>query len=423
MCPTASAPLPAAAGNLRRVFLLRNIQIAVVLLALGLAHRVLALPLPLPALGAVLGAWALLNLVTAWRLSRPWPVAEGEFFAHLLADVAAVTFLLYFAGGATNPLVSLYLLPLVITAIALPPPYTWAMASLTASCYTLLMFAFHPLLPRDGDFHTAAYLHLTGMWLTFVVSAFLIAYFVVRMAQAVQERDRQIAAAREETLRNERIVALGTLAAGAAHELGTPLSTLAVVTRELERDHGSDPALVEDLRLLRAQVDTCKEILSNLLASAGQGRGEDARGVALGDYFDGLLDKWRLLRPGVAVAAQWRGERPGPRIMADQTLTQALLNLLNNAADASPGGVEVLGGAEGGEAHLEIRDRGPGLSPEAAQRAGEPFFTTKGGGIGIGLFLANATLERFGGKVVLLDREGGGTVTEVRLPLEKLLIS
>jgi two-component system sensor histidine kinase RegB len=340
----------------------------------------------------------------------------------LLVDVFAVTVLLYYAGGSTNPLVSFYLVPLIIAAITLPAAYTWSMAGLTVACYTLLMFNYYPLMPRNGDFSTAVYLHLTGMWLTFVLSAFLIAFFVVRMALAVKERDRALQTAREETLRNERIVALGTLAAGAAHELGTPLATMAVVTHELQQEYAGEPALVEDLRLLRQQVDNCKQILSSMLAAAGQGRVEDASAQALNDYFADLLEKWQLLRPGVAANAEWQGDLPAPQIIADQTLTQALLNLLNNAADASPDSVEIIGRWRDDTMELEIRDRGPGLAPEVQQRAGQPFFTTKGQGFGIGLFLANATIERLGGSVVLLNREGGGALTRVSLPLTKLRI-
>ncbi len=415
-------PAPSS-SNLRRILVLRGFMIGALLLAGMLAIRLLELPLPLPPLFLVVGLLALADLLTWWRLHQPWPVADAEFFAQLLVDVLAVTVLLYYTGGSTNPLVSFYLVPLVIAAITLPAAYTWSMAALTAACYTLLMFNYYPLMPKDGNFSTAVYMHLTGMWLTFVLSAFLIAFFVVRMANAVKERDQALASAREETLRNERIVALGTLAAGAAHELGTPLATMAVVTTELQQEYAGEAALVEDLRLLRQQVDNCKQILSNMLAAAGQGRAEDAAAQPLNHYFAGLLEKWQLVRPGVAVKAEWQGDLPAPRIIADQTLTQALINLLNNAADASLHSVEIFGRWQNDELLLEIRDRGPGLAPEVQQRAGQPFFTTKGNGFGIGLFLANATIERFGGKVVLLNREGGGAVTQVSLPLAKLLTS
>lgn len=420
------APMAAlSTGNLRRLLVLRTIEIGGLLLTVVVALRLLALPLPLPPWMAVIGALVLVNLFTWWRLGRPWPVTDAELFGQLLVDVLAITVVLYYSGGSTNPLVSFYLVPLVLAAITLPGPFTWAMAAISVGCYTLLMFNYYPLMPKNGDFSTAIYLHLTGMWLTFVLSAFLIAYFVVRMTAAIKERDRQLAAAREDTLRNERIVALGTLAAGAAHELGTPLSTMAVVANELLRDCAGNADLEEDLLLLRRQVDNCKHILSRMLASAGQTREEDISGLALDRYFEELMEKWRLVRPGIEAHTRWSGSGAVPRVVADQTLSQALMNLLNNAADASPGDVEVEGSWDDTEARLEIRDRGPGLTQDEARRAGQPFFTTKGPGhgFGIGLFLANATIERFGGKVTLVNRDGGGALTEVKLPLAKLKLS
>lgn len=409
-------------GNLRRIFVLRWIEIGALLLVLLFAWRALALPLPLLPVSAAIAAMVGVNLLTAWRLRRTTAVSDLEFFSQLLADVAAITAILYFSGGSTNPLVSFYLVPLVIAAITLPAAWTWGMALLTASCYTLLMFRFYPLMPSDGDLDTAVYLHLTGMWLTFVLSAFVIAFFVVRMREAIRERDRQIAAAREDTLRNERIVALGTLAAGAAHELGTPLATMAVLANELQQRYADQPDLAEDMQILREQVDVCKGILSGILASAGQARGEDAQGMKLDQFLDALLERWVLMRPQVEARVKWHASGTAPFIAADQTLMQALLNLLNNAADASPHSVEVEGSWQDGHLQIRILDRGPGLSPDVAQRAGEAFFTTKKQGLGIGLFLANATIERFGGQVSLQNREGGGAATDISIPLHPLLI-
>lgn len=405
--------------------MLRWIEIGVLLLVLLFALRVLALPLPLLPVSAAIAAMLVVNLLTAWRLRRTAAVSDLEFFAQLLADVSAITAILYYSGGSTNPLVSFYLIPLVIAAITLPSAWTWGMAALTASCYTLLMFRFYPLMPSDGNLDTAVYLHLTGMWLTFVLSAFVIAFFVVRMREAIQERDRQIAAAREDTLRNERIVALGTLAAGAAHELGTPLATMAVLTHELQQDYADQTSLAEDLKILREQVDVCKCILSGILASAGQARGEDAQQMGLDRFLDALLERWRLMRPDTPSSLVWLADTPAPVIVADQTLMQALLNLLNNASDASLSGeksvaVEIDWRDE--RLLMRILDSGVGLTPEVAERAGEAFFTTKKQGFGIGLFLANATIERFGGKVTLRNREGGGAETEVILPLKNLTL-
>lgn len=431
---TANDSTPATT-NLRRLFLLRNIEIAGQVAALLAATQWLDIALPIGLMLMVVAQLALINLLTWLRLRRPWPVSDAEVFAQLLVDIAALAMLLYFSGGSTNPFISLFLVPLTLAAAVLPAAYTWLMAAVTLVCYTVLLFYYLPI----NDITTAMHashdaammrrqdsfgLHVQGMWFNFVVSAGLIAFFVVRMAGSIRQRDRKLAIAREETLRNERIIALGTLAAGAAHELGTPLSSMAVLTHELQQEHANLPELVADLQLLRDQVDNCKRILNDLLASAGQARAEGGQRQALDQFLDGVMQKWTLMRPGRRCQARWDGTLPAPQIIAEQTLSQALLNLLNNAAEASPEGIEVSGHWHKNELFIEINDRGPGLTAEVLANAGQPFFTTKapGQGIGIGLFLANATLERFGGTVKLFNREGGGATTQVLLPLERITI-
>ncbi|MEK7843317.1 MAG: sensor histidine kinase, partial [Pseudomonadota bacterium] len=202
--------------NLQRLFLLRNIALVAQCLTFALAHWVLEMQLPWTEMVTVVTLLAALNLATWVRLRRNWPVSSIEFFAQLLVDVFALSALLYFSGGSTNPFISLYLLPLTIAAAALPWIYTWAMAAITISCYTLLLFYYVPL-PHDHSEHTSEFnLHVSGMWLAFVLSTVLIAWFVVKMGISIRERDKDLALAREQALRNEQIIALGTLAAGAA---------------------------------------------------------------------------------------------------------------------------------------------------------------------------------------------------------------
>jgi two-component system sensor histidine kinase RegB len=230
----------------------------------------------------------------------------------------------------------------------------------------------------------------------------------------VRLRDAQLNRVREETLRNERIVALGTLAAIAAHEMGTPLSTMAVVIGEM-RDECENPEQKENLSLLNEQVKTCKRILDTLIRHAQETPDE----VYVATFLHDVLDEWQLLRPTVHYRYQAEGMQPAPHLSADPALRAALLNLLNNAADASPYEMDILLHWDDERTVLEIRDHGPGLTPEAAARAGAAFFTTKAEGRGLGLFLANATLERLGGSVRLSNREGGGATTEVVLPRSK----
>lgn len=420
----ANIPLPGpAADNLRRLVVLRLIALAGQFLAVWVAVTSLHMALPLRPLVGIITGMALLNFLTWLRMRRPWPVSEAELFSHLALDVAALTGLLYFSGGSTNPFVILYLLPLALTAAALPAAYAWAMVSVSIACYTWLMFYYIPL-PQSHAGHDDFGLHVIGMWLGFLLSAGLIAWFAVRMGETRRSRDRLLAQMRENALHHERILALGTLAAGAAHELGTPLSTMAVVAKEMEHEVGGSPEAREHLRVLREQLDRCKSILSSLSASAGASRAEGGGRVPLEDYLEKLLRDWKTMRLGVQLRHDFEGPRPSPEILAEQTLSQAIVNILNNAADASPEHIEVSGRWDNSELALEICDRGAGLSPAAAQAAGQPFFTTKapGQGLGLGLFLAQATLRRLGGSVQMYNREGGGACTRLTLPLSGLRV-
>ncbi len=443
-------------SHLRRLFMLRNWAILAQLATLILVHRFLSTDFSWTPMLSSVAMLTLANALTWWRLSRDYPVSHMELFVQLTLDVTVLSVLLYYAGGSTNPFISFYLLPLVLAAAILPRRYTWGMATLTLACYSLLMVWYVPLPTADHMQHGMSHnmeqiapaqhdmqntdadycrtepasatsaadsrsplsdafnTHVIGMWLGFLISAAVIAYFAVEMAAAVRLRDAQLNRVREETLRNERIVALGTLAASAAHEMGTPLSTMAVVIGEM-RDECDKPEHQENLSLLDEQVRNCKRILNTLVQHAQETPAE----VEVDRFLHEVLDEWQLLRPTVHYRYQLEGAQPAPRLSADPALRAALLNLLNNAADASPDELDIQLHWDDNTTVLDIHDHGPGLTPEAAARAGAAFFTTKEEGRGLGLFLANATLERLGGSVRLSNREGGGATTEVILPRSK----
>ena len=411
----------ASAQNLRRLLQLRWIAIAGQTLAIAFVHSGLGVPLPIGPLAAIVAALALWNALSWRRIRIHESVGNREFVIQILVDVVAFSGLLYFSGGSTNPFVSLYLLPLFIAATLLPPACTWVVAALTGICYTFLLFRYVPL-PLDHAHGNDFSLHVLGMWLNFMLSAALIAWFVVQMAVSIRDRDRRLAQANERALRDEKVVALGTLAAGAAHELGTPLSTIAVLARELETAC-REPAQREDLAVLRAQVAQCKRIISDLLTAAGRARAEDAHPQPIDAFVQGIVGQWQAMRPGASLRLRLDGATPPPVIAAEKTLSQAFVSLLNNAFDASPAGIELDGSWTVERMTLEIRDRGNGIDPATAQRLGEPFFSTKGHseGRGLGVFLARAAIERLGGKLELGNREGGGAATRIELPLRMLL--
>ena len=420
MLPMKPLPPPSTSAiNLRRLLALRYIALACQALALWVAVVNLHMLLPQRPLVWTIAGMAALNFLTGLRLRRPWPVRDAELFGQLLLDVAALTVLLYFSGGSTNPFVMLYLLPLALTAAALPGVYTWVVAAATVACYSALMFWYVPLPQGHGAHGDEFALHVLGMWIGFVLSAGLIAWFAVKMAATVRSRDQLLAAMREQELKHERILALGTLATGAAHELGTPLATMAVLVKDIAPGEGVS---ADRLGILRTQIARCKEILASLSASAGQVRAESGQSLALDAWLRELMEKWQTLRPGVNARQHFAGTQPAPRVVAELTLAQAITNILNNAADASPDSVEIDARWNADELVLEIADRGAGLAPEVQASAGAPFLTTKSDGLGLGLFLAYTTLNRFGGAVRLMPRDGGGVLCRLRLPLAALRV-
>ena len=402
--------------NLKRVFVFRVLLLLAQLSTVMVAVFVLGLPLPLPTLLAVIGLYAVFSVWTAWRSWRGIASTDAQLFGQQAIDVFALTVLLYFTGGATNPFVSFYILPLIVTASMLPARYTWAMAILTMCAYSFLMFVYVPL-PHAHDFH----LHLYGMWAGFFMAAVLIAYVVIQIRAALAQREEALAQGREAALRNERIVALATLAAGAAHELGTPLSTMAVVVNEL-RAEVTPGDLRERLTLLREQIARCKQTLATLATAAGAAKAQGGRSLPLAAYLEDLVAQWRRMRLSLGVVTKWRGARPGPTIVADGTLSQAITIVLNNAADVSPADIEIEGSWSDTHLELEVKDRGPGIAPDVAQILGRTPYTSKkeSRGLGLGLILAHTTIERLGGEVRLRNRAGGGTCTGIHLPLALL---
>lgn len=427
--PTVIPDTTPAAKNLARLVGLRVVLWVAELAAVLFAAFALSIPVPVTGIVVVLIAHALINIATWRRLIRPQQVSEHELFTHLLVDVVALTAVLALADGAASPFTLLYLLPVSITAAALPRAcHTWSMVAAVAACYSALLvwrLGADPT-PHLHNGTTLFDLHVLGMWLGVVTSSCLIAYFAVSMNDIVRQRDHALAQARERALGDERLVALGTLAAGAAHELGTPLATMQIIVGELEHDHTNQPELLECLALLRGQIKRCCDSLATLSASAGNERAQAGRAQTLDEYLHGMLDFWHALRPTIQLRTHWpTSVSPlwsSPMIVADQTLTHALINILNNAADACPQDVEFTAGWDVDTLSIEISDRGPGLRDIDHGAMGRVGFTTKStqGGLGLGLYLAHAAIGRLGGTVRLEERAGGGTCTRLMLPLARL---
>ncbi len=387
--------------------------------------------IPLQVLPLSLGIAALvfLNLLAWWHLSKNQHTQAQTLFWQLLGDLSALSFLFYFSGGYSNPFIWMYLIPITVAAVALSAFYAWAITAISIACYTLLMFFNVPLshlhLHAGGDFTGRIQLdiHLVGMWLGFVVSSIIVAIFIARIGRNLREADQKIAEVREKMLESERVLALGTLAASAAHELGTPLNTISMISEELRQEYADNPALAAELTILQTQTRRCKEILSTLTREAGVARAQSNAPILLKDFLTQAIQRWQDTRPATALVQTFAENMFNPAILLDRTLTQAILNVLDNAADASAERILLNAEWNQKELNITVRDFGQGLSKETQEKLGTPFVaSTKKHGMGLGVYLTSLTLARYEGELDLQNHAEGGVLTLIRLPLKHLLI-
>jgi len=372
------------------------------------------LSLPLAPLCGVLGGMIVFNGFSWWRTWHAARVGNTELFLQLFLDVSALSVMLYFTGGATNPFVSFYLPALAVAAAILPTSYAIGLALYSLICYSLLTMFYQPLHVHDAN-QGMAY-HLAGMWLNFLVSAALITWFVTRMSTTLRDRDAQLAKAREHQLLDERIVALGTQAASAAHEMSTPLATVALIAGELCIEAGRNDALRlyrEDLAIVEQQISLCKTALDRM-GMVNQISQTDTA-VSLAQWLRHFFDGWRLRHPALVIRLVLP-ETTTP-VRHPQLLAQVLSTLLDNAAQAvgSNGQVDLELSVQDACEIIRVCDSGPGIDAELLKRLGyEPVRSTTGGK-GIGLMLAFATARQIGARLTLASLPGKGTTALLTL--------
>lgn len=404
--------------NLWRLILIRLLVLLVQSLSVMGAYVSGWFPLPWTPLLLTLGVSALVSILTLLRLSRRWPVTDFEYGLQLSFDMLVHSVLLYYSGGPTNPFVSYYLVPLTIAAATLPWFYTAVLAGLSVSAYSVLLIWYEPLAAFEFKLSTGLInLHMIGMWLNLAMSAGLISLFVVRMAAALRQHAEHLAERREQSIRDAQLLGIASVAAGAAHELSTPLSTMSVLLKDLRTDY-PDAQLQEDLALLQEQVKMCKDSLQHMVRRAEHSRHQPHHDESVDVWLKSLLARWQLMRPEASWQLLPLQDKAVPLIKAGPDLSQAVLNLLNNAADACAEGIQIAMEWDQRRLRLSVRDYGPGVPLHIAERIGTAFVTTKGKkGFGLGLFLSHAAVQRMGGSVKLFNQDGGGTLAEVILPI------
>ncbi len=384
--------------------------------------RVLAFPIPQLSLFAGIGVLALFAALALWRLRQKWPMGETEVVVHLGVDICVLWYLLYLTGGATNPFISLYIMPVALAATALSARYLGATVALAGGAYALLMFHYVPLpAMHRHDADSQFNLHVLGMGINFAISALLLGFFIQRLAAELRAREAAAQRVRERALRDEGILAIATQAAGTAHELNTPLATMRTLLTELRREYADNAPLDEDLALLASQADRCRDILRELVEVGTASLNDTQQTVTLADFAAGCADRFRLLRPEIDLVMTLGDDAHTLSLRTAPGLRHAIIALLNNAADASAmrqsPQVDFSAMRDGDTVEFGVRDRGPGLAPKARAAAGLRFFSDKDGGLGLGLALANATAERLKGDLSVTAAASGGTRTNLRVPL------
>lgn len=415
--PPASEPSPFDARALTTVVAwLRPCDALGQALAVVVAFTWLRIQVPWVPLAAGIGVLLLATPLVFWRLRQAWPVGPFEAACHVSFDILMLGWVLYFTGGASNPFITLLLVPVALAAAALPVRATAAVAVLAAAVYGVLVVAYIPLpdMPMHGD---GFRLHLTGMTINFMLAVLLLAVFVGRTSGALNAQRAATQRLRERALRDEGILAIATQAADAAHRLNTPLSTLRTLLPELARGREHDGALAADIHVMTGEVERCRDILR---AMVDYGRGQlagDVQTTTLGRYVDDCADRFRVLRPEADLnveIAQVSREQP---IHVQPGLAHALLNLLQNALDASrrndSSRVNFSASADAAHVEFAICDHGRGFP---GGRAPSLAASSKPDGLGIGLALARATVERMHGEV-RTAQSADGTCLRLSLPL------
>lgn len=366
-------------------------------------------------LSGILIAFSLIHALTFLRLRNRLPVSEFEIFIQLMLDIFCFSLLFYFSGGANNPFISYLLVPICISAAILPWRYTWLTAISALMSYSVLLFIYVPLPLFELNHHQESMnWHIIGMWLNFTLSAILITYFVVKMASTLEEQNRTLSSMREDELRNQQLMAVALLAAGAAHEMNTPLSTMTILLSELQDEHRNNPSLLADLDILKNQVQHCALTLKQLVQDSNEANEGKFKPQQTEYFCNSIIDRWQLMRPKVIFSSNF-SRLTRSFIVHDPRLDYAIINLLNNAADASPDGVQLDIYCEQQQLVWRIIDSGKGINPRLD--LGTKISSTKERGLGIGLLLAYAAIKNTGGKLNQTANPGVGTTTEIRLPL------
>jgi len=415
-----------AAGhqNMQQLIQLRWIAVVGQITTISIASLVYDVALPMALMLNVLACLIAFNIASTLRWQENQVVSNGELLLALLVDVASLTAQLYLSGGATNPFVFLYLLQVILGAVLLERWSTWVIVGVTGACIAGLALFSQPLaLPLDHA-NGISSLYVQGMLLCFVLDAALLVVFITRITDNVRASSAKLADLRQRAAEEEHIIRMGLLASGAAHELGTPLATLAVILGDWKRmpEFKNNPELLGDVAEMQTQLKRCKSIVSGILLSAGEARGESSAATTINTFLDETVAEWRYGRPVVQFIFDKHIAADFP-VVSDSTLKQMICNVLDNALEASPHWLRLEAACEQGMLVLQVTDAGPGFPPNILAQFGKPYNSSKGRpGGGLGLFLVLNVARTLGGAVTAHNLPQGGAVVRLTLPVSAIEI-
>ena len=392
------------------------VTIAIVQLGLGIE-------LPLAQMAIVLGALVALNGASYLWLRERTEVSNRALLIALMFDVIALTAQLYMSGGATNPFTGLYLMQVTLAAVLLDVAFAWTIVAIATIGFALLTQFNVPLVLTHAGALDLFTLHIIGTFVCFVLDAGLLVFFLIRITRNLRNRDARLAALKHQAAQEDLIVRMGLLASGAAHELGTPLASVAVILSDWRRmpDVRGNPEMSADIGEMQAAIQRCKSIVSGILMSAGEARGDAPAITTVDDFLTDVVNSWKAGRPSARLHYRNAFGANVP-IVSDSTLKQVVFNLLDNAFEASPDWIQLTAAHEGDTLLIEVRDAGTGFAPEMLTHLGTPYQSTKGRGGGLGLFLVVNVIRKLGGSVTARNLAAGGAIVTLSLPLETLTI-
>lgn len=423
--------------NVRGVIALRWVAFIGQLLTILVVHVLLAVELPLNPLFLAVGATATLNLslMILYRFAPAWlPALTGHAWQHILGltllfDLIDLTALLYFTGGMANPFSLFYFVNITLAAIILSRRWVWGLTLFGVLCVGIINLWFQPLpglvlSPVDGaSLPVRTNLARLGSFIAFGTCGSVIVLFITRIRGQIELLEERVRVLAQAKARSERLDSLGTLAAGAAHELSSPLSTIAVITKEVERElirRIVSDQTIADISTIRTELDRCRDILDRMSSDAGLVIGEALSSTTLGELIRECISGVDSRAP---VAVSFDPAIDAVVLRAPlEGLAQAIRGIVKNAVDAAghPDKVTLQAALEKGNVMMRIVDQGTGINADTLRRIGEPFFTTKepGKGMGLGVYLARNLLQRLGGTIEYSSEPGRGTVVTIVFPQE-----